>query len=102
MAFERTRANLKKYTKYSINLTFRLQKSTYVWYNVIKYSIYKVKKEQTMIAIVCIENSNGLLFNKRRVSQDKAVTEKILEITSNSKLWIPKVLLSKPEIIPFE
>lgn len=44
MAFERTRANLKKYTKYSINLTFRLQKSTYMWYNVIKYSIYKVKK----------------------------------------------------------
>ena len=41
-----------------------------------------------MIAIVCIENSNGLLFNKRRVSQDKAVTEKILEITSDSKLWI--------------
>lgn len=88
MAFERTRANLKKYTKYSINLTFRLQKSTYMWYNVIKYSIYKVKKEQTMIAIVCIENSNGVLFNKRRVSQDKAVTEKILEITSKSKLWM--------------
>ena len=77
---ERTRANLKKSTKYSINLTFRLQKSTYMWYNVIKYSIYKVKKEQNMIAIVCIENSNGLLFNKRRVSQDKAVSEKILDI----------------------
>ena len=43
-----------------------------------------------MIAIVCRENSNGLLFNKRRVSQDKAVTEKILEITSNSKLWMDK------------
>ena len=46
MAFERTRANLKKYTKYSINLTFRLQKSTYMWYNVIKYSISKVKRSE--------------------------------------------------------
>ena len=41
-----------------------------------------------MIAIVCIENSNGLLFNKRRVSQDKIVTEKIIELSQGSKLWM--------------
>ena len=41
-----------------------------------------------MIAIVCIENNNGLLFNKRRVSQDKIVTEKIIELTQGSKLWM--------------
>lgn len=46
MVFERTRANLKKCTKYSINLTFRLQKSTYMWYNVIKYSINKEKRSK--------------------------------------------------------
>ena len=45
-AFERTRANLKKCINYSINLTFRLQNSTYVWYNVIKYSIYNVKRSE--------------------------------------------------------
>ena len=41
-----------------------------------------------MIAIVCIENNNGLLFNKRRVSQDKIVTEKIIKLTQGSKLWM--------------
>lgn len=53
-----------------------------------------------MIAIVCIENNNGLLFNKRRVSQDKVVTEKIIEITQGSRLWMDNYSYSLFEKYP--
>lgn len=36
--------------------------------------------------IVCVDKDNGILFNNRRLSKDKIVSEKILEITSSSKL----------------
>lgn len=41
-----------------------------------------------MKVIVCCENSNGMLFNNRRVSQDKVVTAKIVELTRETKLWM--------------
>jgi len=41
-----------------------------------------------MIAIVCVDNSFGMLFNNRRLSQDKVVTDKIIELTKNNKLWM--------------
>lgn len=41
-----------------------------------------------MKVIVCCENSNGMLFNNRRVSQDKAVTAKIVDLTKENKLWM--------------
>ncbi|WP_283680606.1 ribonuclease Z [Parablautia sp. Marseille-Q6255] len=41
-----------------------------------------------MIIIAAIDNRNGLMFNHRRQSQDKNLCKKILEITSNSKLWV--------------
>jgi len=36
---DRTSANLKNYTKYSIDVTFSLQKSISMWYNNKRYSI---------------------------------------------------------------
>ncbi|MBO5856627.1 MAG: ribonuclease Z, partial [Clostridia bacterium] len=39
-----------------------------------------------MNIIVCVDKDNGMLFNNRRLSKDKIVSEKILEITSSSKL----------------
>ena len=39
-----------------------------------------------MKLIVAIDKSNGMMFNNRRVSQDKEVTSKIIEITKNSRL----------------
>lgn len=39
-----------------------------------------------MNIIVCVDKDNGILFNNRRLSKDKIVSEKILEITSSSKL----------------
>lgn len=41
-----------------------------------------------MIIIAVIDDRNGLLFNKRRQSQDYILYEKILELTSNSCLWM--------------
>ena len=41
-----------------------------------------------MIVIICCENSNGMLFNNRRVSQDRVVVKKIIELTKDSKLWM--------------
>ena len=41
-----------------------------------------------MKVIVCCEKSNGILFNNRRVSQDKVVSERIVELTKSSKLWM--------------
>lgn len=37
---------------------------------------------------VCIEKSGGMLFNKRRVSQDGAVRKKLLEIAGDGKLYL--------------
>lgn len=41
-----------------------------------------------MIAIVCLDEQRGMLFNKRRQSRDRRVTERILEITEGKKLWM--------------
>lgn len=41
-----------------------------------------------MIAMVCLDDRKGMLFNKRRQSRDRAVTEKILELAGERRLWI--------------
>ena len=41
-----------------------------------------------MKVIVCCEKSNGILFNNRRVSQDKVVSERIVELMKSNKLWM--------------
>lgn len=43
LAIVRTSANLKNYTKYSMNVTFSLQKSISMWYNYKSYSMQVVK-----------------------------------------------------------
>lgn len=39
-----------------------------------------------MIAIVCIDDNNGMMFNNRRQSRDVAVVEKITELSKSSIL----------------
>lgn len=39
-----------------------------------------------MIILTAIDNSNGLLFNHRRVSKDRVLRERILDISSSSRL----------------
>lgn len=41
-----------------------------------------------MTVIVCIDDNFGMMYNKRRQSRDKAVIEKIYEITYNRRLFI--------------
>ena len=41
-----------------------------------------------MIAILCVDDSFGMLFNNRRQSRDDVLNNKILDVTKNSKLWM--------------
>lgn len=41
-----------------------------------------------MIAVVCIDDGNGMLFNRRRVSRDRVQQEDLLRLSDESKLWI--------------
>lgn len=41
-----------------------------------------------MIAIVCVDDSFGMLFNNRRQSRDAMLNKKIIELSNGSKLWM--------------
>ncbi|WP_434309958.1 ribonuclease Z [Hominifimenecus sp. rT4P-3] len=41
-----------------------------------------------MIAIVCLDESRGMLFNHRRQSRDLAVTDRIGRICRGKKVWM--------------
>lgn len=41
-----------------------------------------------MTGIVCLDQEDGLLFNGRRQSRDRVVTEKILSMTKGKTLWM--------------
>lgn len=41
-----------------------------------------------MILMVAVDDRSGMLFNKRRQSQDSALRERILAMTAHSRLWV--------------
>lgn len=41
-----------------------------------------------MIPIVVLDDSNGMLFNHRRQSQDKVLRARILELAEGKRLWM--------------
>lgn len=41
-----------------------------------------------MILMAAVDDRNGMLFNKRRQSQDRVLRERILALAANSRLWI--------------
>ena len=41
-----------------------------------------------MKLIVCVEDRYGMLFNRRRVSRDQAVTDRILTMSADGVLWV--------------
>lgn len=41
-----------------------------------------------MIAAVCIDDRNGLLFNRRRLSRDRAQQEDLLALCGGEPLWL--------------
>lgn len=41
-----------------------------------------------MIIIVAVDDSNGMIFNGRRQSQDRVLRQRILDLTVGSRLWM--------------
>ena len=41
-----------------------------------------------MNIIICVDDNNGLLFNRRRQSRDKALCERAVALSSQSTLWM--------------
>lgn len=43
-----------------------------------------------MIAAICLEDRNGLLFNGRRLSRDRAQQEDLMTVCGAGRLWISR------------
>ncbi len=43
-----------------------------------------------MKLIVCLDDSNGMMFNNRRQSRDRVLVENVLELCKGEKLYITK------------
>ena len=41
-----------------------------------------------MILIVCVDEKNGMMFNNRRQSKDRILSEHILKIVDKQKIWM--------------
>ena len=41
-----------------------------------------------MIVMVCVDDNNGMMFNKRRQSQDRVLRQRMLELSGEKKLWM--------------
>jgi hypothetical protein len=41
-----------------------------------------------MTLIVCLDDRNGMMFNKRRQSQDSVLRARVIKASSESKLWM--------------
>lgn len=41
-----------------------------------------------MIVVVCVDDQKGMMFNKRRQSQDKIMREDLLKETGEGKIWM--------------
>ena len=47
------------------------------------------RREEFIIEVILtLENSNGMLFNHRRLSRDKKVCERILDYSKKKELWM--------------
>lgn len=46
------------------------------------------RKEGKMIAIVCLDDKNGMSFNHRRQSRDVCLRTWMMEMTRGSRLWM--------------
>lgn len=41
-----------------------------------------------MIAVLCLDDQNGMMFNKRRQSRDREVISDILQMSKTTRLWM--------------
>jgi len=47
-----------------------------------------VKGDRFVILIAFVDDSGGMMFNRRRQSQDKVALQKIVDMTADSTLWM--------------
>lgn len=50
--------------------------------------MYSIGRGERLILIACVDDSMGMMFNKRRVSRDEAVIKRIIEIADNKRIWM--------------
>ncbi len=53
-----------------------------------------------MHIIVCLDNRNGMLFNRRRQSQDKTLREHLLQLVEKKTLWMNEYSARQFENLP--
>lgn len=41
-----------------------------------------------MNIIICLDDNNGMMFNRRRQSRDQEVIKDIVKLTGNGRLWV--------------
>ena len=60
------------------------------WYiqKCIYWEILKISLVIFVILMVCVDDRYGMLFNRRRQSSDRKVTERICALCDSKKLWI--------------
>lgn len=52
------------------------------------FNVVIVKESMTMKIMAAVDNDNGLMFNNRRQSSDKALYEHIINEIGGNKLWV--------------
>lgn len=53
-----------------------------------------------MKIIVCLDDKNGMLFNRRRQSRDSALRGNVLEMTGSERLWMNSYSAAQFEELP--
>lgn len=53
-----------------------------------------------MKIIVCLDDKNGMLFNRRRQSRDSALRGHVLEMTGSERLWMNSYSAAQFEELP--
>ena len=59
-----------------------------LFYDIISFAKHYNLRGNNMIAVICLDDKNGYLFNNRRQSQDRIIRAKLVEMASGTKLWM--------------
>ena len=64
-------------------------KLAYEYVEMLNNEIKRLKEQNELkIAIVTIDDNNGMMFNKRRQSKDIRLIERILDIAGTNRIWV--------------
>ena len=59
----------------------------------------KIKRVIKMKLIVCLDDNNGMMFNKRRQSRDRVLVENVVELCKSEKLYTNEYSAKLQEVI---